>query len=78
MKSKKPNSNKNSWNSYNKNIDHSNPTSSKENSWVSQRMRENTSDIFISVDPLAINVLTNPVNNRTLQVSSSSLSSPSP
>jgi len=78
MKSKKPNSNKNSWNPYDKNVDHSNSTSSKENSLVSQRMRENTSDISISVDPLAINVLTNPVNNRVLQVFPSSLSSPSP
>ena len=70
MKSKKPNSNKTGWNPYNKNIGHSNPTSSKENPSVSQRTRETTSDVSMSVDSPAMNVPTNPVNSGTLQVSS--------
>ena len=78
MKSKKPNSNKTGWNPYNKNIGHSNPTSSKENPSVSQRTRETASNISMSVDSPAMNIPTNPVNSGALRVSSPSLSSPSP
>ena len=66
MKSKKLSSNKTGWNSYNKNIGHSNPIPLKENSSVSQRTREIVSDISISVDLLAMNTFTNSVNSGAL------------
>jgi len=44
-----------------------NPISLRENPSVSQRMRETTSDVSISVDPPAMNIPTNPVNSKILQ-----------
>jgi len=46
-----------------------NPISLRENFPVSQRMRDTTSDVSISVDPPAMNIPTNPVNSKVLQVS---------
>ena len=73
MKSKNLNSNKTSWNPYNKNIDYSNFILLKENSSVFQSIRETVSNISIVMDSLDINTSTSPVNSETLQVSSSLL-----
>jgi len=72
MKSKKSNPTKLSW------VPYPNPIPPKENSSVSQSIRETVSDIFLSVDPPAMNIPTNHVNSGASQVSPPSLSSPSP
>ena len=73
MKSKKLSSNKTSWNSYDKNIGYSSPILPKENSSVSQSIRETVSNTSIAVDSPAMVTSTNSANSRTLQVFSFSL-----
>lgn len=68
MKSKKINSNKPNWNSYNKTSSYSNPLHLIENSLVFQSVKETMSDNSMFVDLLAMNNSTNTINSRASQI----------